>query len=450
MPVNKERSYSLLVGVGRRDNGASKDSDAMAISAEDAINLKKALRQFLFFKDENISLLDNEKAKKDDILLELKNLKEKTEADPADLVVIFFSGHGYTNNDKYYLVCRDTENDDIENTSIEGSLFVEKLKEIKTDKMLVLLDCCHAEGMTNRDIPFDETTFLEQKNRVVITACHRSQVSYLSSPVSIFTYAVIEAIAGKFLIGPDDKEVKVFNLAMDVRERVVALSEQVLKPANIQKPQLNVLEKSGTTNFVIANYPKGGSQNIRFFGEAFSALKSYEGKELEMNVMNKHDDEYRNRFNWMMITNNSTQTSGDGGLNLKDANGNNITVNNIKGISERALIEILKINSKPIEDLLAILQKQIDPDSRELAIRLKELDYAKDVSKTNNFGKVTKDEIALLLDSDIDAALEKMDTLFIKNANYIDLSKEYFAQPNNFSLSSFRSKLKRFLNLNWK
>ena len=64
--------------------------------------------------------------------------------------------------------------------------------------------------------------------------------------------------------------------------------------------------------------------------------------------------------------------------------------------------------------------------------------------------ETTKKEVLLALDTDIDLAFDKLDSKFLgKNPIYYDLCKEYFAQPNNFSLATFRSKLRRFIVLNW-
>lgn len=64
---------------------------------------------------------------------------------------------------------------------------------------------------------------------------------------------------------------------------------------------------------------------------------------------------------------------------------------------------------------------------------------------------MTKEQVLSLIDDDIDTAFEALDTIFLgKNATYKDLSKEYFEQPNNFSLATFRAKLKRFVTVNWK
>jgi hypothetical protein len=252
----KTSSYALLIGVGQRPD----DSPYMAISGTDAGHLETALKQLPSFSHIFTKSLKGENASRTSILGQFGDLATKTKNEPADLIIIYFSGHGCRYKNDYYLVCNDTSAGDLEGTGITGSLFTELLNQLACQKLLVLLDCCHASGVGNvagsrSAIPFNENAFADfkkSKNKVIITACKSNQVSYLSRPVSLFTYAVIEGLGGKFLTDTDDKEVNVFNLAMGVRERVIALSNEVLKVENAQQPELNVINNGETTNFSLA------------------------------------------------------------------------------------------------------------------------------------------------------------------------------------------------------
>ena len=63
--------------------------------------------------------------------------------------------------------------------------------------------------------------------------------------------------------------------------------------------------------------------------------------------------------------------------------------------------------------------------------------------------KVNKVEILSMIDQDTDKALMTLDDIFLnKNGTYNDLSREYINQPNNFSMASFRSKMRRFVTMN--
>jgi hypothetical protein len=389
---HEKNSYYLLVGVGRR----AEDSEAMAISADDPVYLKEALHDFGLFSEEKISPLINEDATKSNVLAKLDFLVESTQAEPADLVIIFFSGHGCKKGDQYYLICRDSKVSDLAGTAIEGSIFVEKLQAIQCDKMLVLLDCCHAQGITDQDldIPFDESTLLSLKNRVILTACHKTQLSYLSMPVSIFTHAVIEGLGGKFL-KEGDKDVNILNLSMDVRERVVALSKEI---EQLQQPQLNVFPKSGTVDFNLVHYPNGGPKEIKLLKKKLYPLKSKDGaKEINTNVESIKDVKERGKYNWMII-NNIVQNSGDGNYIVQGS-----TI--INGLSEDGLKTILnhiseegKEKNKTIELLKSVLEKQIDQNSKEL------------LKKVESIKAGNEQEISIMVEN-LELLLEKLQAL---------------------------------------
>jgi hypothetical protein len=363
MALSKDNSYCLLVGVGKREA----DSEAMKVSADDAMYLGKAIKKFLLLKDDKITLVRNEEARKQNVLQRLDELAEITAANPADFVLIFFSGHGARFEGKYYLICRDSNRDYIDDTAIRGDLFLDKLNAIQTDKMLVLLDCCHSKGMSDREIPFDETGFLKSRNRVILTACPASQLSYLSKPASIFTYAVIEALSGKFL-NEDEKKVTLFSLAMDVRERVVTLSAKSLGIDPPQKPQLNVLPESSTTNFELAAYPTGRGQAITFFkDEQLTALTSDDGKNINLEVANEPDEDFRRTYNWL-YQNNTIRDIGDGNYIVQGVQGD-VQINN--GISAEQLSTILKSVSSQIKaDFVSMLNEKEDPDAKQLVERV--------------------------------------------------------------------------------
>ena len=60
-----------------------------------------------------------------------------------------------------------------------------------------------------------------------------------------------------------------------------------------------------------------------------------------------------------------------------------------------------------------------------------------------------KQKILKLIDEDIYEAFALLDTILGKsNGLYNDLSKEYEDRPQNFQMSTYRSKLKRFVTRN--
>jgi uncharacterized caspase-like protein len=362
---DKRKSHYILIGVGKRPN----DEAGMAITADDARYLQRALNEYLFLK-ETIPPLLNETATKRNILDRLEDLAKLTQQEQADLVIMFFSGHGGKINGTHYLICNDTT-EDVDKTAIEGREFVKMLLAIKCNKMLVLLDCCHASGMrgfSQAVIPFDESSLLALKNRVILTSCRSSQYSYLSNPVSVFTYAVIEALGGKFLTS-EDKKVSLFNFAMDVRERVVALILQLLRDkkekAELEKqqqPELNAIEDGSTTNFVLTRYPKGGPQPIRLLSE-ISALE-YAGKAMNMDVTNVPDTEERKRLEKIFNVSAEINITNSKNVNAPTFVGNKITIGgdlvardkvggNIIYVSSIREAKSIRSNPEEIQDIVS-------------------------------------------------------------------------------------------------
>ncbi len=384
MPDNKLPSYGLLIGVGQR----TEDIEAMGITAGDATWLTKALSVTGIVAAANSVLLTNEKAAHEPVLAALSNLATRTKEAPAEMVIIYFSGHGARINGQYYLVCHDTTAANIASTGIKGEDFVERLAAIRSNNMLVLLDCCHAGGITETDIPFDEKPLLQFKNRVILTACAKQQYSYLSQPVSLFTYALIESLCGKFL-GSEDKNVTIFNLAMDVRERVVGLSGTALAMLPPQQPQLNVLPESETTNFVVAPYPNGRPLSFPLLQQELAAITSENGKGIDLTVKSVADTKYRQQFNWLQNNN----------IIINNGNGNYIVQGTVinNGLSEadfKQVIDTLRQQNKAILDLLKVkLQQEDDTKSKQLLARVQQTESINELKR-----KGLEEQLLLLTD----------------------------------------------------
>lgn len=312
-PYNPKSSYALTIGVGKRPE----DHEAMEISALDAKRLSEELLNRCPLEKENVKSLVNEGASLDGVLATLDEYILKTAQDPADMFLFYFSGHGYVNNGKYYLICRDTKNTDIANTALDAESFMKKLQAINTDKMVVFLDCCHSAGMTKTDDnPLEKEAFLSEKpNRIVLAASHAEQVSFLSKPVSIFTYALIKGLAGSYFQSTD-KDVTIFDLAMYVRELVYPLSR------NKQQPQLNVLEDSKTSNFSLVHYPDGRPEGL-VFEERFKLLDA-NGKEINTELDPQTDEPYREKFKWLKV--NKAEVIGDNNIVIQDVKDSNIEI----------------------------------------------------------------------------------------------------------------------------
>jgi hypothetical protein len=278
-------NHALLIGIGQRAD----DSKAIAVTATDATRLAEELEKRCGYNANKIRALVGAKAGKTAILRELDSLIKKTTEQKANLVILFYSGHAVLRNGQFYLVSADVENDYLEDSALLGTKFLDKMNLIQANAVLLLLNCCHAGAVGESvDIPFDKSAFISQPNRAILTACTKSEKAFVSAPLSVFTYSLLSGLAGECIKQEQKAKVTLFDLAMYVRENVVAVSK------GKQHPELSVLKEVATTNFEIVDYSKGIPP---FPKEARGGLYDALGESLEL--LSVTDSDYRKQYEWL-------------------------------------------------------------------------------------------------------------------------------------------------------
>ena len=139
--------YALVVGVGKFRNGiqglqyANKDAyDFYAYLVDPAGGN---------FRRENVILLRDEYATRENAKRGLDAIRQRAEAD--DFVLLFFSSHG-TPPDKFggvHLVTHDSDvrpREKIWETSVTEGILREFVQEVRAKRMVVVLDACYSNG----------------------------------------------------------------------------------------------------------------------------------------------------------------------------------------------------------------------------------------------------------------------------------------------------------------
>jgi hypothetical protein len=252
MSKSFEAGRALLVGAGADLPNTVDDAQGLAEILKDPDRCA--------YQPDQVELLTGEAANRSGILASLDKLAKR--ADDKSTVVIYFSGHGYhvksTVGKTYFLMPFGYNIDDLGETAISGSEFVDKLKAIKAQKLLLLLDCCHAGGMTDlkapglqlakAPLPPEAQSLLAQgQGRVVIASSKAEEFSFAGKPYSAFTLALIEALCGKGA-SQNDGFVRVTDLALYAREMV---------PRRTKDRQHPILNYEQADNFVLAYYAGG-------------------------------------------------------------------------------------------------------------------------------------------------------------------------------------------------
>jgi hypothetical protein len=233
-----DHGYALLIGVGE----SAYQPLSLPVTVKDTQSLYAALidSELCAYQNdkEHIRVLNNAETTRTAILDGLSWLKDKADADREATIFIYYSGHGWLNQDdgSFYLLQHDVKPAKLATTALAAEAFTESLRKIQVDRLLVVIDSCHAAGMaTSKDADtiradaelmeefdsFQRTApskglidaIKQGKGRVVFTSSEGHQKSWvkLDGINSIYTHHFLEALQGANN-KPGETEVKVSNL----------------------------------------------------------------------------------------------------------------------------------------------------------------------------------------------------------------------------------------------
>ncbi|MBN1262558.1 MAG: caspase family protein [Anaerolineae bacterium] len=140
--------YALLIGVGNTAHVPW----SLPVTVRDV----QALRQLLVDPDlcgypddeAHVRLLTNAAAARAGILAGLDWLRERAAADPEATTLVAYSGHGWRDRaGVYYLAPYDGDPLDRHGSLLRATEFAQALRAIRSPRLLVFMDCCHAAGM---------------------------------------------------------------------------------------------------------------------------------------------------------------------------------------------------------------------------------------------------------------------------------------------------------------
>ena len=232
-----EHGYALLIGVG--DTAEPRWSLPVTVKDVQAIHKILTDPDLCAYpnNDDHVRMLCNADATRQAILDGLAWLKQQAPKDPDATIVLYYSGHGWTDtfNNRYALIPHDFNSSDLVNSTLPAEDFSNALREIAAKRLLVFVDSCHAEGMaTAKDEPELPADFMKAglpkgiidslkqgEGRAVFTSSRGKQRSWVrpDNAMSLYTYHLIEALQGAGnQIG--DTKVKVSNLMNYLGESV--------------------------------------------------------------------------------------------------------------------------------------------------------------------------------------------------------------------------------------
>lgn len=222
--------YALLIGVD--ENAVA--GWALPDVAKDIEALAKVLThpERCAYTADNVKVIKCQEATRQGILDGLEWLQERIQSDASGdaTAVVYYTGHGWRDESAgsadFYLVPYDVKEGKIKSHALPAAAFAEAVGQLKPQRLLVVLDCCHAAGMGIKDVAPLPTgyagaafapallmegekavagpgakgleTLAEGQGRAVLSSSSGAQSSYMrkDGKMSIFTYHLIEALTG--------------------------------------------------------------------------------------------------------------------------------------------------------------------------------------------------------------------------------------------------------------
>jgi hypothetical protein len=206
-----EHGYALLIGVDQN----KVPRFALPTIKNDVTKLNEIIThpERCGYLRDNVRLLTGTDATREKILDGLDWLRTKLEADTDtnQTVFIYFSGHGHRETSgEPFLIPYDLRFP-IRLGSLNANDFAEGINNLKPRRLLVVLDCCHAESMNVKDTAQSSLTstavtpdtlgidlLADGDGRAVLSSSRGSQESFirLDGQMSVFTYHLVEALTG--------------------------------------------------------------------------------------------------------------------------------------------------------------------------------------------------------------------------------------------------------------
>ena len=223
-----EHGYAIVIGVD--DNNIKRL--ALPTVAKDVQAIYDVLihPQRCGYKEENVRLLKGSESTRINIIEALEWLDEQVENDPKATAVIYYSGHGMEDkkSNRYYLIPYDIKDlKKVKSYAIEATNLTDTIQNITAKRLLVILDCCHADGMGIKSVDDSEkvksaafpldlpetkeipelpmepgakavSDLLEGEGRAILNSSTGAQPSFVRKDrkMSLFTYHLIEALTG--------------------------------------------------------------------------------------------------------------------------------------------------------------------------------------------------------------------------------------------------------------
>lgn len=206
--ISTPKLWLFLVGVNKYED---EQLTSLQYPALDCQGLSEALNMATQqFPEKEVITCNDFTTELPSLLTVRTSLEQVTfRAKAEDTILFYFSGHGILqeNSSQPYLCLRDTQIDDLINTSLPLSELLQILNNCKARQQLVWLDACHSGGMTLRGalnptqqmVQVLQNAAAASKGFYALLSCDTNQQSWEFPELGhgVFTYYLMRGLGGE-------------------------------------------------------------------------------------------------------------------------------------------------------------------------------------------------------------------------------------------------------------
>ena len=277
--------YALVVGIDQYQNQAQ-GITPLRYAVGDA----RAIYQALVdprrggFLPENVTLLTDDSPEKPTNIAIGKALNRLvTSTREGDLVLVFFSGHGYEDQGRAYLLPANADLEALDQSAIERDAFVRQIDRLAAKKVIVVLDACHSGGVNRggkgagKDAALSTRyyeNFSGSQGRAFIASSGGGELSWEDEDKGhgVFTSALVDGLSGKADQQPRDGVISLNELRAYVETEV---SDWAGRRGKLQHPQVSLESAFGDIPLALDySYLESQSKDLAERRDLVSRLKS--------------------------------------------------------------------------------------------------------------------------------------------------------------------------------
>jgi hypothetical protein len=275
-----DHSYALVIGINKYEN-----VEQLKYATNDAKSVAGVLQNNFGFDPGNVTVLLDEKAQREDIMLAFDRLRRNSKKD--DRVFVFFAGHGMTiptpdGRQKGYILPCDADKNDLFTTAISTDQLNEISQAIAAKHLFFVMDACYGGLIFSRAAAVSPSAedymkvMSTRKARKALTAGGQDQTVVDTGPGghSVFTYYLINGLTTGAADLNGDGIITSSELDAYISPRVTAESN------SSQTPEYGILggDMGGDFIFVPSNAVMADMAAATFASNPDSAYVSIDGK----------------------------------------------------------------------------------------------------------------------------------------------------------------------------